>query len=432
MSDGQDTFASSHDGSFFDYDGRLDANHFDNMLLWATKKRASDVTVQSGEHVWAALGGKWARITRRRISHPEVAGIVQHIYGPNGPGELLSGNDLDPSHEVKGEGSYWRLRYRVNITSGRIPGAVGFQLTIRTLPSQPIPISKLGVEQDILDNLRPELGLNLITGPTGSGKSTLLSSIIRYICEKPTSYEKVLEYSKPIEYVYDGLDFPHSFVFQTEVGRHLRPRKEDDEGSLWEYGVRNSLRRKPEIIIIGECRDRPTMAGCIEAAMTGHLAMSTVHTVGVPETIRRILRFFDAEEQRSIAVDLLEVLNLIVTQRLVDRADGKGKIAVREYIVMDAKVKSSLLGIEPNEWPARLRDMLRRKLVIGKSMSDSAKELRDSGRITPETYEWIAARTAGDTKVVRDAAAMSGGSRLLNMAQSAAARESARDDGSAE
>jgi defect-in-organelle-trafficking protein DotB len=405
-------FTTGHDGSIFAYEGRLDADTFDRLLTWASKIGASDVTLQSNEPVWAEIGGDWMRVTARRVSHPEVEGVVRGIYGENGPAELLSGNDIDPSHEVKTPYSHWRLRYRVNITAGRIPGAVGFQLTIRTMPSQPPEIVKLGIEPDIIANLRPELGLNLVTGPTGSGKSTLLASIIRYLCEREDACEKVLEYSKPIEYVYDGLTFPNSFVFQSEIGTHLRPRQEDDEGSLWEYGVRNSLRRKPGIIVIGECRDRATMAACIDAAQTGHLAMSTAHTVGVPETIRRILRFFEADEQRSVAIDLLEVLNLVVTQRLIDRVGG-GKVGVREYILFDSKLKAELIALDPADWPARLRSLLRKRLVTGRSMADAARALRIEGTITANTYEWIAARTAGDSKVVRDAM---GVSRLMDLA----------------
>src|SRR5690606_26921321 len=127
--------------------------------------------------------------------------------------------------------------------------------------SQPIELEKLGIEPAIVANVRPPQGLNLITGPTGSGKSTLLSSIVRYICENPDADEKIIEYSRPIEYVYDGLNFPASFVFQSEIGKHLRPKDErgGGEDSEWAYAVRNALRRAPDIILLGEARDRATI-----------------------------------------------------------------------------------------------------------------------------------------------------------------------------
>ena len=132
-----------------------------------------------------------------------------------------------------------RKRYRVNITGGRSGIGDGLQITIRTLPEIPPDINALGIEQDIIDNFRPKDGMVLVTGPTGSGKSTLLSAGIRMLIEKEDANEK-LEYSKPIEYVYDKVDAPSSVVFQTEVGRHLRPRSSghSDEESEFAHCVK--------------------------------------------------------------------------------------------------------------------------------------------------------------------------------------------------
>src|SRR3546814_4810216 len=132
----------------------------------------------------------------------------------------------------------------------------------------------------------------LVTGPTGSGKSTLLSAAIRSLVEDENANEKVLEYSAPVEYVYDRVSMPSSVVFQTEVGRHLRPKDAHDEGSLFAYAVRNALRRKPTIILIGEARDRATIQASVEAALTGHLLFTTMHTIGVGETLRRAVTPF--------------------------------------------------------------------------------------------------------------------------------------------
>src|SRR5690606_331597 len=107
----------------------------------------------------------------------------------------------DPPHEIRVRGQ-GMLRYRVNVTSGRMIGGLGMQITVRSLPSSPIPIEKLGIEKAIIDNFRPEQGLIFVTGPTGSGKSTLLASGIRMLVERPDGNEKVLEYSSPIEFVY--------------------------------------------------------------------------------------------------------------------------------------------------------------------------------------------------------------------------------------
>lgn len=410
VSDGtREVFARTHTGEIFSIDGgRLSRDTFDELLCWCADRKVSDISVQSGEHVWADIGGALIRVTAKRISHPEVSDIVRNIYGDNGPGMVNSGEDLDFAYEFKSEKR--RMRFRVNVTCGRMQGGRGFQLTARTLPSQPLDISLLNVEPEILENLRPPQGLNLITGPTGSGKSTLLSSLVRWRCEQAGVSEKVLEYSRPVEYVYDGLNFPGSFIHQVDVGDHLRNRSDDDGGeSIWAYCVRNAMRRAPDIILIGEARDRSTIQGCIEASLTGHLVMSTMHTIGVPETIRRAMMPFSQSERHGIAIDLLECLNLVVTQLLLPRQGG-GKIACREFMVFDRKVRASLVRLEPDDWPAKLREMMTERQVVGTTMADSARALFDGGAITDDTYDWISSRTSRESQVVRQAI----GSGLMN------------------
>lgn len=413
--DGTDSelFSRGHDGTIFDLNGSLDEIEFSRLLVWCVKKKVSDITIQSGEPVWCEIGGMRVRSTEKNISHPEVTRITQFIYGDNGPAELNAGNDLDPAYEVKEEEEnpdkpgrkhlIARWRFRVNITTGRMIGGDSYSLTIRTLPSQPIEISLLGIEPDIIKHLRPTQGLNLFTGPTGSGKSTLMSSVIRYLCERPDRSEKVLEYAAPIEFVYDGLNFPHSFVHQSQVGKHIRSK--NPEISDWAWCIRNALRRKPEIISIGEARDRETIKECITGAQTGHLLMSTMHTIGVAETIRRAVIEFPGDEQRSVASDLLDVLNLVVTQLLIPRKGG-GKIGCREYMVFDKKARSALMGLEPEMWPSRIRELLFDNQVIGSSMANSARKLLEDDLITPETFEYIADRSSNESKIVRRAISM--------------------------
>jgi len=318
--------------------------------------------------------------------------LVRYIYGENGPAEIKSGYDLDPSHEIKIQGR-GRIRFRVNITGGRTIGTDGIQITIRTLPEIPPDINDLDIEQDIIDNFRPSEGMVLITGPTGSGKSTLLSSGMRMTLEKEDANEKVLEYSKPIEYVYDKVNMPSSLVFQTEVGKHLRPRGSDryNEESEFAYCARNSLRRKPTIIIIGEARDKATIQACVEVALTGHALYSTMHTIGVAETLRRAVTPFPGDERRSIAVDIMESMRMIVTQILLPRIGG-GKVGCREYLVFDEDVRSKMLDVDIDEWPQLIRRLLREKLCVGRSMADSAADLFGRNLISEQTFRHYSKR----------------------------------------
>lgn len=386
-------FAKGHDGSYFDLDVRMSEDNFDDLLLWANDHKVSDVTIQSTEPVYADIGGLIVPITRRPLTHPEVETIVRYVYGENGPAEIKGGHDLDPSHEIKKVNEKGRLRFRVNITGGRMPGGDALQITIRTLPEIPLDINTLGIEQDILDNFRPKDGMVLVTGPTGSGKSTLLSSGIRMIIENPDANEKILEYSKPVEYVYDKVDHPSSSIFQTEVGRHLRPKShEGDEESEFAYCVRNALRRKPTIIMIGEARDKATIQAAIEASLTGHLLYTTMHTIGVPETLRRAVMPFPGDERHAIAIDIMSSLRMIVTQILIPRIGG-GKVGCREYMVFDYDTRTKLLEIPVDDWPNATRHMLDEGQVVGRSMASSARILRDEGKIDDKTLQWFEIRS---------------------------------------
>ena len=387
-----DLFSKGYDGEKFEYFGRIDEENFDNLLLWCTVKKASDVTIQTNMPVVAEIGGQLAKVTDRPVNQPEIEGIVRYIYGENGPAEIKSGYDLDPAHEVKIP-NVGRKRYRVNITGGRATGTDGLQITIRTLPEIPPNINDLGIEQEIIDNFRPKDGMVLVTGPTGSGKSTLLSAGIRMIVEEPDANEKILEYSKPIEYVYDKVDMPSSVVFQTEVGRHLRPRSSDghDEESEFAHCVRNALRRKPTVILIGEARDKATISSAVEAALTGHVLYSTMHTIGVAETLRRAVMPFPGDERQSIAIDIMETMRLVVTQTLLPKVGG-GKVGCREYMVFDEKTRNTFLDNEVDDWPQLARRLLQEKKAIGSSMSNSASILHDQGLISPDTFKYIVNR----------------------------------------
>jgi defect in organelle trafficking protein DotB len=400
---GAEHFARGYDGETFEVHGTLLREDFDRLLEWAAERKASDVTIQSDMPVIVEIGGKLFRATRRSLTAPNVEEIVRYVYGDNGPAELKRGFDLDPSHEIRVVTErnergvaidHKRLRFRVNATTIRLPGTDGIQMTIRSLPSRPIPIEKLELEQDILDNLRPTQGMIMVTGPTGSGKTTLLASIVAHLVSQPDAHEKVLEYSAPIEYVYDEIDKPSSVVAQSEVGRHLRPKGEgadDDQGSLFAYAVRNALRRKPTIIIIGESRDKATITASTEAALTGHLLYSTVHTMGVPETLRRMVIPFPAEEREGMAFDIMDSMRMIVTQTLVPRKGG-GKVAAREYMIFDPATRAAFLGRPPEQWPQLARSMMQNRTAKSQKLVRAARTLLEKELITDETYERMITR----------------------------------------
>lgn len=364
-------FVVIHDGESFPDEGRLTGERIDQLLAWCSERRVSDVTIQSGRRVTAEIGGRLHEVTRRMLSAPEVVDIVNQLYGAaSGNSQLLSGRDLDRSYEVQVARGR-RFRYRVNATGILSEGHTGIQITIRTLPDVPPPVEKLGVEAEILTACRREQGMGLVTGPTGSGKSTLLSSIIRMRAEDPDEHGKILTYEAPIEYTYDGIAERNCVIAQSEIG---------PAGHLQSFadGVRNAMRRKPKVILIGESRDAETMGGSVEAALSGHMLFTTLHTNGVRETVQRMVSLFPAEERASRAVSIMQALQVIVTQRLYPRVGG-GMVAAREFMVFDDDVRDRFLVRPYEEWPRVARELLREG--IGQSMGDAVRRLHDDGLV---------------------------------------------------
>lgn len=382
-----DPFAGRHNGTFFEYDNYLNEKKFDDMLRWATEQKASDISLQPNIPVMATIGSDIVPITRIPINTDEIDRIVRHVSSQSGPAEVLGGAALDPAHEIfiKKKG---RIRFRVNVTGGRTYGGSSAQISIRSLPTTPVEISKLNLEPELIHAAtNPKMGLVLFCGPTGSGKSTTMSSLVRFKVEQPDGNIKVLEFSQPIEHVYDGLIMPSSFVFQTTVGQELR---DPDGGSDFAYAVKNAMRRKPNWIIIGEARDTDTMQNTLAASQSGHLVLSTMHSTSVANTIRRAVNMFPENVRQQMAIDIMEQLRLICVQQLIPKIGG-GRIAIREFMVFGEEVREKFLREDVKKWPNLTRRLFAEKSVIGQSMNEAALKVLMAGLITEEEYEKAAA-----------------------------------------
>jgi defect-in-organelle-trafficking protein DotB len=355
---------------------RLTIENTNDILIHCVKLGASDVTLQTDEPFYAEIYGRLRRITRRRLSNTEIGDIINGIYGPNGTTQLMSGKDVDTHHEIRpsrGE----RYRFRINATACLVEGHDAIQITARTIPTDPPPMDTMKLPQVVIDALTPEQGVVYITGATGSGKSTLLSSIIRSIAEDPESHRKVLTYESPIEFVYDSIDKQSCVVSQSEIPRHL---------PSFAAGVRNALRRKPRLILVGEARDAETISAVMEAAMTGHPVYTTLHSNSVAETLRRLVTTFPSDERQGRTVDILETVRLIVSQRLVPTVDGK-RVALREYLIFDEVVRDALLSSDFLNITTTVRKMVREK---GRPIVEDTREKFEAGLITERQFRLIA------------------------------------------
>ncbi|MCW0221453.1 MAG: ATPase, T2SS/T4P/T4SS family [Prosthecobacter sp.] len=234
---------------------------------------------------------------------------------------------IDFSCEEGALGSPVRMRVQVHLSEH------GMGVTCRWLRAKISQLETLGIDPLISDSLRElmqrRFGLGLITGPTGSGKSTTLAAILDWV--RRNFQKHIVTIEDPIEYRYDttmddpnqpGLRIPApSLVSQQDVVRHTLS---------YQSGLKEVLRKTPNIILIGEIRDRETMETCIEAAQTGHFVLSTLHTRGAVKTIDRILEFFPKEQQSGILHRLSETLTFVLSQGLLTGFNGR--VLVTEYL----------------------------------------------------------------------------------------------------
>ena len=353
----------------------------DPFLTWCVKKGASDITFQSDRQVYNDISGTLYPATMRALDAADMNIVLNKIYGAEAQARLASGDDLDISYEVRPD-RYNRLRFRVNITAILSKGRDAAQVTMRVLPNEPPTLKDLNIEDDIIRNFSPRQGMVIITGPTGSGKSTLLAAGNRMLLERRGGCGKMLTYEAPIEFTYDTIKSPRSLVAQTEIPRHLPD---------FAAGVRNALRRKPNIILVGESRDKETISAAIEAAQTGHAVYTTAHTTGVASTVRRMISIFDSSEREERAFALMETLRLIVTQALVPKKGG-GRMGIREWMRFPDEVREKFLDMDFDKWSVEIQRAIPK---YGQTMQKSATIAFENGEIERRWYLMLTASTGG-------------------------------------
>lgn len=363
---------------------RLSIETANDILMHSVKLGASDITFQTGEPIMAEVYGRLNKITRRRLANTEIGDLLNAIYGPNATTLIMSGKDIDTHYEIRPNRSD-RYRFRINGTACMVEGHDGMQITARTIPTDPPTLESMQLPPVVLDHLAPDQGVVYVTGATGSGKSTLLAAMIRHIAEGAESHRKILTYEAPIEFVYDSVEKISSIISQSEIPRHL---------PSFAAGVRNALRRKPRLILVGEARDPETIAAVMEAAMTGHPVYTTLHSNNVAETIRRLVITFPPEERQGRTVDIIETVRLIISQRLAPTLEGK-RVALREYLIFDEKIRDILLETDILEISNVVRKLVREH---GHTMAMDAYEKFKANIISERQYKVIAEQTEREEK----------------------------------
>jgi twitching motility protein PilT len=255
-------------------------------------------------------------------------------------------NEVDFAYAVNG-----LARFRVNAFRQR--GSIS--MVARVIPPVVRTIEELGLPPVIAELASEERGLILLTGTTGSGKSTTLAAIINYINE--TAARHIVTIEDPIEYLHPDRK---SIINQREVGM-------DTES--FSRAMRRVLRQDPDVILIGEMRDEETVRTALSAAETGHLVLSTVHTLDAPESVNRIVDFFQPHEQAQARAMLAGTLRGVVSQRLVPTRDGRGRVPVCEILRMTGRARDMIF--DPDE-TSRLREVIAEGEYYGMQTFDQA------------------------------------------------------------
>lgn len=272
---------------------------------------ASDVHVTVGAPPMMRVDGELLPMPGRDVLRAEdTLELVQELLDAEMQAVLRERGECDFSYELP-EGERFRVQ------AFRRLGDLA--LAVRVIPRRLPTAEELGLSPVILSFGERRQGLFLVTGPTGSGKSTTLACLLERI--NRTSRRRILTLEDPVEYVHVH---QQSLIDQREVGRDTRSFAD---------GLRAALRQDPDVILVGEMRDLETIATAVTAAETGHLVLATLHTSDAPQTIDRILDVFPAEGQRQIRAQLASVLLGVVSQRLLPKSGGGGRVAVQEILV---------------------------------------------------------------------------------------------------
>ena len=306
-------------------------NLFNAVLSKCKEISASDVHLCVGSPWKYRIHGQILPIQKLPpLKTAETEAIVRHIMRQSKvvPEEQMevkvrSLQDLDCSYSLPGVS-----RFRVNVCRQRSTFAVVLRVIPFTVPN----FEELGLPSVISDITMEERGLILVTGVTGSGKSTTLASMISYI--NHTKPCKIVTIEDPIEYLHNEVK---ASVVQREIGY-------DTES--FSTALRAALRQDPDIILVGEMRDRATIDTALKAAETGHLVLSTLHTEDAPRTIHRIISVFDLSDQKSVRLRLAEALRAVISQRLLRRKDNAGRVAVVEVMRNTLAIKECIENAE--------------------------------------------------------------------------------------
>jgi twitching motility protein PilT len=318
-------------------------------LLYVVHSEGSDLHLKVGSRPLARIHGLLTQVEQYDSLTPlDTERVLNEMLAPHPEkiAEFQAENEIDFAYAINGFS-----RFRVNAFRQR--GSIS--IAMRVIPFAVRTVAELGLPPVIAEIADEERGLILLTGTTGSGKSTTLAAMIDHINQ--TKARHIVTIEDPIEYLHADRN---SVINQREVGM---------DTASFARAMRRVLRQDPDVILIGEMRDEETVRAALSAAETGHLVMSTVHTIDAPETVNRIIDFFPLHEQSQARAMLAGTLRGVISQRLVPTPDGHGRVCVCEVLRMTGRARDMVM--DPDQ-TGRLREVIAEGEYYGMQTFDQA------------------------------------------------------------
>ncbi|MDE7447338.1 MAG: type IV pilus twitching motility protein PilT [Lachnospiraceae bacterium] len=330
----------------------------EEMLRIAKAAGASDVHVTVGIPPKMRVNGKLITMEFDRLMPNDTQQMLMGIMNEEQKKRFEERGEYDMSFSIPNTG-----RYRINAYKQRGSVAIALRLVGTHVPSA----EELGVPDSVINLYEKKRGLVLVTGPTGSGKSTTLAAIIDKINNNRESHVITLE--DPIEYLHHH---KLSIVNQREIGLDTQS---------YANALRAALREDPDVILVGEMRDFETISVAITAAETGHLVLSSLHTLGAASTVDRVIDVFPSHQQQQIRVQFANVLEAVVSQQLIPKKDGDGRIAAFEVLHANQAARNLIREGKSHQ----LKTVMQTNRKLGMiTMDETIAQLYADGRISKE------------------------------------------------
>ena len=329
-----------------------------DLLRLMVQKKGSDLFITAGFPPAIKIDGKITPVSNQTLSAQHTAELARAIMNDRQAADFEATKECNFAISPSGIG-----RFRVNalVQQGRV--AVVCRTINMTIPN----LDELGLPTVIKDIGMTKRGLIIFVGGTGTGKTTSLAAMVDY--RNSNSYGHIITIEDPIEYVHDH---KNCIVTQREVGI---------DTDSWEAALKNTLRQAPDVILMGEIRDRETMDYAVAFAETGHLCLATLHANSANQAIDRIINFFPEERRPQLLMDLSLNLRAMVSQRLLPKKDGKGRVAAVEVMLNSPLISDLIFKGEVHE----IKEIMKKSRELGMQTFDQALfDLYESGKITYE------------------------------------------------